>query len=662
MNHPGAARCRVGIPLLAACVAAAAAGAAFAQTPRAGAPASDTEVITLTPLAGGESASPAPGTPSLPRGGQVVDTRTVLADLWFHHQELRQRGAEPEAEALIDKAIAFMQREGLRSAPDLADAFLAEGRRDRRDGNEARALENYGLALRFDPDRADARVALGILEMRGGGLAQGARNLMIGLRGLVSDPENLFYLAGAVLLLAYLGAVLGLGLAVLLLAVRARGSFAHDLLERRPGRLSGASAPIAAAAILALPLAVPVPITWALSFWGALLLPYLRGAERALVVLTLVTLVGAGLFGAAVAWHFDTATDPTARALLQAASTGADLRHEEALKRALREHPDDPIYPFLLGSAYRLGGRPEEAMTMYRRVLTLDASNARAMVNLGNLYALRQEFAQAHALYKKAGETDPRLALARFDSHLAYLERFEMEAADAELKEARRLDPGLVDSLLQGSNEGASRRAPLDARYPPGELWGRALRLRRQPTAVTARAAAANPVALGALGGLVALLVLPGLLLAPRQHPAAQCGRCGGAYCRRCQVATKFPGFCSPCVHLFLLRDGLAPSVREAKMDEVVRFRKRQYLRTRVLSLFLPGSGHVLGGRPILGGIFLSIWAAAWAGLVLRRRFLVPPGTLPGMATATALVALALVALTAWLLANLTRQDRRDEV
>ncbi|HUD72516.1 MAG TPA: tetratricopeptide repeat protein, partial [Dongiaceae bacterium] len=476
------------------------------------------------------------------------------------------------------------------------------------------------------------------------------------------DPENLFYLGGAALLLAYLGAVLGLGVAVLLLAVRARGSFAHDLLERLPGRLSAASAPIAGAAILALPLALPVPITWALSFWGALLVPYLRGVERLLVVLTLLTLVGAGLFGAAVAWHLDTATDPTARALLQAASTGADLRHEVALKRALREHPDDPLYPFLLGSAYRLGGRPEEAMAMYRRVLTIDPSNARAMVNLGNLFALRQEFAQAHALYKKAGETDPRMALARFDSHLAYLERFEMESADAELKEARRIDPALIDSLLQGTNEGAARRAPLDARYPAAELWGRALRLRRQPTAVTARAAAANPAALGGLAGIVALLVLPGLLLAPRHHPAGQCGRCGGAYCRKCQVATKFPGYCSPCVHLFLLRDGLAPSVREAKMDEVVRFRKRLYLRTRVLSLFLPGSGHVLGGRPLLGGIFLSFWAAAWAGLVLRRRLLVPPGTLPGVATVTALVALAVVALTAWLLANLTRQERKDEV
>ncbi|HUD72576.1 MAG TPA: hypothetical protein VMQ62_11510, partial [Dongiaceae bacterium] len=185
MNHPGAARCRVGIPLLLACLAAAAPGIVFSEPkPAAAPPASDTEVITLTPAPSGGGTAAAPGMPALPPGGQVVDTRTVLADLWFHHQELRQRGAEPEAEALIDKAIAFMEREGLRSAPDLAEAFLAEGRRDRRDGNDARALENYELALRFDPDRADARVALGMLEIRGGAVAHGGRDVWGGVRGL----------------------------------------------------------------------------------------------------------------------------------------------------------------------------------------------------------------------------------------------------------------------------------------------------------------------------------------------------------------------------------------------------------------------------------------------------------------------------------------------
>jgi hypothetical protein len=96
-------------------------------------------------------------------------------------------------------------------------------------------------------------------------------------------------------------------------------------------------------------------------------------------------------------------------------------------------------------------------------------------------------------------------------------------------------------------------------------------------------------------------------------------------------------------------------------MDAVVRFRRRHYLKTRVLSLVLPGSGHVLGGRPLAGALCLVLWSTAWAGLILRGRLLVPPGLLPGVATAVALLTLATLGLTAWLMANLTRQDTAEE-
>jgi hypothetical protein len=357
----------------------------------------------------------------------------------------------------------------------------------------------------------------------------------------------------------------------------------------------------------------------------------------------------------------DTATDPTARALLQAARAGTDLRHEATLRKALHERPEDPVYPFLLGSAYRVGGRFEEAMTMYRRALQLDAQHARAMVNLGNLHALRQEFSQAQTLYHKAAAIDPTLALAHFDSHLAYLETFDMEAADAALREARRIDDMLVTRLLARAGSGAERRSPQDCQYTASELWGRALRLRREPAGRMVRASIVNPAAIGAAAGLLALVLLPGLGVAPRSHAAELCGRCGQGYCRRCQVASKFPGYCSPCVHLFFLRDGLAPSVRDRKMEAVVRFRRSHYLKTRVLSLMLPGSGHVLGGRPLAGAVCLVLWTTAWAGLVLRGRLLVPPGVLPGVAATVGLLTLATVGLSGWLLANLTRQETVEE-
>jgi tetratricopeptide (TPR) repeat protein len=622
----------------------------------------DTEVIRIDPAPGApetlvpEVVTPATGTT------QVSDPRVILTDLWFQHQALMQRGSTQEAAALVDRAVAFMEREGVRAVPEIADAFLAEGHRNRRDGDLEGAIENHRRALRFDPGRADAPLALAALLIRSGhGFGEALALLVGGVTALVKDPESMLYLVGGALLLLYLGTCAGLGLAVLLVTIRVRSGLAHDLLERFRPRLTVTTAAIAAAAILALPLVVPVPLTWALSFWAALLLPYLRGAERVLAASALVVLLGAGAFGVGVAWQLDTATDPTARALLQAARTGTDLRFEATLRKAMHERVEDPVYPFLLGSAYRIGGRFDEAMIMYRRVLQLDARHARAMVNLGNLHALRQEFAQAQALYRKAAETDPTLALSHFDSHLAYLETFDMEAADAALREARRVDVELVTRIVARAGGGAERRAPQDCRYTPAELWGRALRLRREPGAKMLRAAIVNPASIGAAAGLLALLLLPGLGVAPRSQPAGLCGRCGQGYCRRCQVATKFPGYCSPCVHLFFLRDGLPPSVRDRKMDAVVRFRRRHYLKTRVLSLVLPGSGHVLGGRPLAGALCLVLWSTAWAGLILRGRLLVPPGLLPGVATAVALLTLATLGLTAWLMANLTRQDTAEE-
>ena len=637
------------------------------ETAAAPQPPADAEVITLDgapeppDTAGPETVTPTPGV-ALPGAAQGANVRTILADLWFRHQALMQRGSTREADALLDRAIDFMQREGVHAAPEIADAFLAEGRRDRRDGDLQGAIENHRRALRFDDGRADARLALAALLIRSGhGFGEALTLLRRGVVALATDPDSGFYLAGGALLLLYLGACGGLGLAVLLVTIAVRGALTHDLLERFRPRLTATTAPLAAAAILALPLAVPAPLTWALSFWAALLFPYLRGAERTLAVFTLVVLLGAGAFGAAVAWQMDTATDPTARALLQAARAGTDLRHEDPLKKAMRQHLEDPVYPFLLGSAYRVGGRLDEAMMMYRRVLQLDSRHARTMVNLANVHALRQEFAQAQGLYKKAAETDPTLALAHFDSHLAYLETFDMEAADQALRDARRVDDAFIMRLVARTGEGAERRAPQDCRYTAGELWGRALRLRRPPTAEIARAAIVNPAAIGAAAGLLALLLLPGFGVAPRANPAGLCGRCGQGYCRRCQVATKFPGYCSPCVHLFLLRDGLAPSVRDRKMEEVVRFRRGHYLKTRVLSLLLPGSGHVLGGRPLAGAFCLVLWSTAWAGLILRSRLLVPPGILPGVATTLGLLSFATIGLIAWLLANLTRQEAGGE-
>jgi tetratricopeptide (TPR) repeat protein len=640
--------------------------AAAAARPAAGAahPApAEPEVIRIEPGAGdvNESAAGAGAAETLPVPAQGVNARQILSNLWFKYQGLRQRGAVKEADALVTSALAFMQREGLPSAPEIGAAFLAEGRRARRDGDDAGAVEAFRLSLRFDPDRADARLALAAVLLGGTHeIGEGVRTLAQGVKALFSDPESVFFLGGAMLILLYLGACAGLGVALILIALRGTRAFAHDLQERLTRRAAGTAAAPLAWAIVALPLVLPIPFTWVLGFWAALIFGYLHGADRIVVLAALASLMLAGLFGAAVAWHVETATDPAARALLQAGRSGADLRYENALKEASRAHPEDPIYPFLLGGAYRVAGRFDESMAMYEHVLEIDPRNARAMVNLGNLHALRQEFAVAQGLYKKATETDPTLLLAHYDSHLAHLETFNMESADEELRKARQVDDAMTSRLVaQAEARGAARRTPQDCVLPPRELWARAFQLRRPSSTRSLLAPALmNSTAIGALASLVAAILIPGLFLAPRSGGAGLCRRCGRAFCRRCQMTTKYPEHCAQCVHLFIVRDGLAPSVRDRKMAEVVGYHRRTYLATRLLTLVVPGAGHVVGGRSLLGALFLVGWGTAWAGLILRSRILVPPGFRQGTALTISLVLLLVLALATWLAANLSRQQK----
>ena len=635
-----------------------------------GAPASGTatepEVIHLDPTTAAPDASAA-GAPAgadvVPATTQGMNAREILAGLWFKYQALRQRGAEQEAATLMGAAIGFMQREGLQAAPEIAAALLVEGRRSLRDGDDARAISAFGLASRLDPSLASARFALaGTLLLRERDIRGGMKAWWDGVRALLGDPEALFHVFGSALLVLYLGVCWGGALALGLIGLKAGPAFAHDLKERIGGPVAPFVAPVLCCAILLAPLFFPVPLPWLLPFWAAIFFAYARGAERAILLATLGAWFLAGPFGSVLEWQLATATDPVARTLLQSARAGADLRHEPILRKVSDEKPDDPVYLFLLASAYRVGGHLDVAMTMYRRVLEVDPSNARAMINLGNLHSLRGEFAQAQALYQKAATIDPTNALSHYNSHLAHLEAFNLEAADAELKQAQKVDDALITGLMTRGGEGAMKRSPQDSLYPRREIWKRALRFRRErPLGAEAARSLMNPTTLAAGVGLLAALLLPGLAMVPRSGGARSCERCGRPFCRRCQVITRVPGSCSQCVHLFVLKDGLAPAGRDRKKREVVRYRRRQFVLSRVANLLLPGSGHVLSDRPAFGMILLCSWLTAGIGLLLRSRLPAPPGDVGSATLSGGFLLLSGLALLTWLAANLSQGEPRPE-
>jgi tetratricopeptide (TPR) repeat protein len=593
----------------------------------------------------------------LPAG--ATNDRDILAGLWFRYRALQIAGESAEAARQLATALEYMKRQGLRAAPEIAAALMAEASRSHARSDYVGAREYYQLAAGFAPSLAGAHFGLGKISLRADKRPLAAMGAWwAGNRALLTDPGQLNDVLGNGALLVYLGLCAGGVLALLLLVLRSAPAFFHDLMERSSGRLSEDAARLLGWGVMALPLVAFLPVAWIVALWGALFFTYLKGSEKLVAAAALLLVAAGGPAGRALGWGFATASDPAVQALIASVSPGHDPRHQEAIRTLAGQHPREAVFPFLLGLAYKESRNLENAMEAYRRVLEIDPGHARALVNLGNLYFARQEYSVAQSYYRRASQADPRLALAHYNSHLAHLEAFRLEAADEAIRQARRLDEALVTELLERGGEGRARRAPVDARYAPREVWARALRLNTPADLRTeAIRALSAPATLAGGAGLLASLLLPGIGLAPRSGAARRCRRCGRAFCRRCQVASKYPEFCSQCMHLFILKDGVAPGVKTRKVAEVARYRRRVWLGARSLSLALPGAGHLLAGRSLLGAGLLMGWAMAWAGLLLGGGLLVAPQWIAPAAGTGAMLPLVALAGAVWLAGNISSHE-----
>lgn len=93
-------------------------------------------------------------------------------------------------------------------------------------------------------------------------------------------------------------------------------------------------------------------------------------------------------------------------------------------------------------------------------------------------------------------------------------------------------------------------------------------------------------------------------------------------------------------------------------MAEVVRYRRQSFMGMRLLSLVLPGGGHVIGGRTLFGALLLVAWATTWIRISLDGRLLGLPGNAGAGGAGELLILPIAVGLLTWLAANLTNQEQ----
>jgi len=576
---------------------------------------------------------------------------------------------------------SFCAEEGVGRLEPLAAALLVEADRYHRQGDYGRALDALELAESFDPDRPQTHWATAkiLWESRRSRLGA-AKHAAAALRAeLVRSTHDLTIVQPVPLVLVV---ALALGFAVFALAMvlRYQVPLRHEIEEWLQHVAHERVARAGGLAVLFLPLLLWIGAGWLLVYWLVVSFRYMGRAERIVtlaVLSALALLAPAHRFAASV---YGATTDLVVRTTLAAADGSYAPDRIVKLRGLVDAHPDNPVYRFLIAGLYKNGRYFEEAFEEYKHALLLDPRLVPGHINVGNIFYTTGQYGEAIANYHRALDVEPQSLLALFNLHLAQSESFRFQEAEDTLARARALDPSELARLFSEGREGAERATVVDARIEIASLWHAAVDggLGASPGSAGAgrstlrTAGLSTPTSLGALAAFGACLLA--LWTALHHPPGRRCARCGRPFCAACKSGRDNPDFCSQCVHLFVLCDGLAPETKSLKLFEIERFAARGRWTRRVASWLLPGAGHLLGGRPTRGLLLATVWLTAC--VVFRPALLAPlermlrfdtgvngivtrAVPLPFAVDVLAVVALGVLVLT-WLAANVGRARTRE--
>ncbi len=646
----------------------------------------DTGAIRLRPMT-----SPAPVEPEgeqppgdgARRGFDYDSFESRVQTLWFQRKTYLAEGRDADVARQSELIRAFAAEEGVGRLRGLADALIVEARRYLDEGHHGKALASLDLAEALDPGRSQVRFGRAAVYWHSGrGALATAVELAAGVRSSLSEGLLDFRLLNQAAIVFVIGLLGAVALFSALVAARYHVPVRHEVEEwclrhgfARWGRAAGWL-------VFLLPLALWFAAGWLALFWIVLCYRFMRVAERrAAIALMALTALAVPAYRVAVG-VFGVTTDPMVRTTMDAASGPYSPERIVELRKLVETHPEDATFRFLLAGLYNSGRYFEEAFEEYRRALDLEPGLYQALINVGNIYFTTGQPTEAAVWYLRALETKPDSVLALYNLHLAQAEAFRFNESRESLERAQALDSKRVTQLMSIAGREGERAVVVDAVVDTGAVWRAAIeggrldrRLSEAPAAATwtdRAGALANPVSGATLTSIVLCLGLG--VVFRRRSPARRCIRCGRAFCHRCKSGREGHEYCSQCIHLFVLGDGLAPESKSRKLYEVERFERRARAGRSLAGLVLPGAGQILRGHVVTGLVFLTVWLTAllaWQPGALRpigevlgfglRLDLLTPGAVPDAYHLEPASLVAMVALVAvWLAAN-ARRLRRGE-
>ena len=538
---------------------------------------------------------------------------------WFLRKALLADGRLDDAHRQSEVIRSFCAEEGIRRLENPAGALVAEARRYRDEGSYERALDALDLAETFDAGRPQIHFArAAIFRQSGGGVVDSIKEFARGVQRTFVVGWSNWTLINHLAIFAVVAVLAAVAIFSLLMTFKYQAPFRHEIEEWMTRRGADRWREPAGWAVLLLPLLTWILAAWTLLYWIVILFRFMRRGERAAAVAMLLaaTLAVPG-FRVSVALYGMT-TDPAVRTTLESATGAYSPDGLVKLKELAESHPEDPVYTFLLAGLYKDGRYFEEAYQQYRRVLEIEPSNYQAEINIGNIYYRLGQYAESIAAYRRAIDLRADSVLAYYNMYIAQSESFRFKEAEESLRRAQQLDPELARSLLSRDSMTEQSASVEDAGIRVGSVWRAALEGR------PLRATLGNESAAGywqplpqqfvnsvSVVSLLCLFACGGSMMLFGGRTARRCIRCGRPFCHRCRSGREGQEYCSQCLHLFVIGDGLAPETKTRKLYEVERYEGSIQRGRKISSLIFPGASHLLRGIAGRGCLLIFLWVLA---------------------------------------------------
>ncbi len=297
---------------------------------------------------------------------------------------------------------------------------------------------------------------------------------------------------------------------------------------------------------------------------------------------------------------------------------GTDAEIMTKLHELAERDPSEPLYPFALGTIARRQGDFDAAERHLGRADALRPNTPWTLVNLGNVYFAREDYARATGAYEAAAQAAPQAAEPHYNLAQAYTKQLMFAEANREQTAATTLGFDRVRDM--GSITAPQlNRTVMEAMPPIEALWDLARRTapERGVDAVQRngylkfllRLLPSAPFSIFFLVALFLLFAGLGQMLG-RALSTLQCSNCQRVVCRRCVFRMQQRAFC----------DGCYAAVKDLKSVEFTRIlltgrgsraaRRRTFLET-LTTFLLPGAGQMLRGASLSGFVAILIMASA---------------------------------------------------